>query len=218
MKTLLQFLVFVAFAAVGNAQFTGLYVTSSSGRLVGQGLSDFIPGVVFGNSEDGRLKVGLGEYSELLDAILAHWGVTVDFASVTPVIGQAYAVTDFQTSLFDSVGQPKPALNIERLQFDRWGLPERWVSPDFVTGSYKVIAYEVDDQGNLLSGAIDVLQYEGSTPQFTFASWRMNSDIPFTASTIPEPSTYAMIAGLGILGFVVWKRRKPFSTSSVSVG
>jgi hypothetical protein len=40
--------------------------------------------------------------------------------------------------------------------------------------------------------------------------------ITIGASAIPEPSTYAAFAGLGVLGFAVWRRRKSVSTKQTA--
>jgi hypothetical protein len=41
-----------------------------------------------------------------------------------------------------------------------------------------------------------------------FGEWTMMTEADFTGSAIPEPSTYAAIAGISMLGFAMWRRRR----------
>lgn len=41
-----------------------------------------------------------------------------------------------------------------------------------------------------------------------WGQWTMMTEATFTASAIPEPSTYAAIAGAAMLGFAIWRRRR----------
>ena len=41
-----------------------------------------------------------------------------------------------------------------------------------------------------------------------WGEWTMMTEATFTASAIPEPSTYAVIAGVAMLGFAIWRRRR----------
>jgi hypothetical protein len=82
--------------------------------------------------------------------------------------------------------------------------------------SVQVLEYDVVN-GIIVSAAIDFYLTEAiRNDPWILGSVRYNSTIPLTTS-IPEPSTYGVLAGISILGFVLW-RRKARRTSSVSAG
>jgi hypothetical protein len=69
-----------------------------------------------------------------------------------------------------------------------------WVSDTFGGGGLSVAQGESLD---LLNGRLALTYMSGSDLMYSYAS----------VSAVPEPSTYAAIAGCGALGLAVWRRR-----------
>jgi hypothetical protein len=70
-----------------------------------------------------------------------------------------------------------------------------WVSDTFGSGALSVAQGESLD---LLNGRLALTYTSGSDLMYSYAS----------VSAVPEPSTYAAIAGGGVLGLAVWRRRR----------
>jgi len=73
----------------------------------------------------------------------------------------------------------------------------------------------IDDTYSLATGSVTIASYSGSAP--TNGSYSVfladsNGKNLGAGSAVPEPSTYAMLAGFGVLGFAAWRRRATKNT------
>ncbi len=92
-----------------------------------------------------------------------------------------------------------------------------------LSGWFKVYDFVTGSDGKVVSAAFDFYQLDSNNAEWwNFGSIRYNSAIEITtysASAIPEPSTYAVIIGVAALIIALWYRRKATTNNSVlSVG
>lgn len=88
-------------------------------------------------------------------------------------------------------------------------------------GAFTVYDFVTAADGRLMSAAIDFILFEElDVNNWIFGSLRYYSSVPLTTdiSAIPEPSTYAAIAGAAMLGIAtVAKRRKHINSAKPTV-
>lgn len=113
------------------------------------------------------------------------------FLSVTAQALPSNAATTFAVMLVDS------GAVIARAAFDL---------SQFPTGSFSTQIVALTFGGGFNSNSIDSIIVSGDTLGGT-ANFRVSFDQIAAVSAVPEPSTFAAIAGVLVLGFVAWRRR-----------
>jgi hypothetical protein len=87
----------------------------------------------------------------------------------------------------------------------------------FTTGTQNTVQIPLTTWGNVNPAAITGWTIGGGTAGVV--AFRMTFDnLSLSATAVPEPATSAALAGLGALGFVVWRRRRNSSVAEKSTG
>jgi hypothetical protein len=217
MKTLLILGIFAVLAAVSNAQTTAFYYTSSPTSWVGHGNTE----VLTSDQWIDRASLTLIKNNWYYDFKTIE-KISFDFRPTNSQLGGNWSLefsspgdTVFQIGeVYQGTRSPFQSSSTAGLSFYGNGRGD-----NELTGSFIIFDLTTGANNTVISAAIDFMQYdEGNLSHWNFGSLRYNSSIPidYSPSTIPEPSTYTAIVGAVTLGFVVWKRRKDASTSSVS--
>lgn len=78
------------------------------------------------------------------------------------------------------------------------------------SGGFTAATYTLFNFSGATTSSFDVSDFTFGTTisGYTYSLGIVGSTLQLTASAIPEPSTYAALAGLGALGLVFWRRRR----------
>ena len=138
--------------------------------------------LVLNNSDTTSLTIDSGTFSSNYDASHAHVSVSID-------------------------GQEGQGKVVDGEQFGVDKLCETIPANTFIAGTTYQVEIDFDtivDGPNDISGLYDGdPAYSGAQSVATYSS-----KTTFTILAIPEPSTYAAIAGMGALGLAFWQRRR----------
>jgi hypothetical protein len=213
MKTFLKGLTALFFviisAALAQAE-TAFYFTSTPQSWVGHGETAVVSpsdGWTFavGPNYSAPLANGLSIYMNKRTNGYEWW--TLDFRAPNGgaiEIGKTYQATRFPFETFYSPG-------LGGLDFSGNGRGN-----NTLTGWFKFSDMQISGT-TLTSVAVDFYQAdEGFSTWSNYGSFRYNSSIAPMASalavgSVPEPSTYALLFGVGALGLAAFKRRKSVS-------
>jgi hypothetical protein len=152
---------------------------------------------------------------------------TYTLNSISLALGSANGINDFTVNLMTDSGANTPGTLIGTLSgpvsptstnnflFSASGLTlnantSYWVTMGFTSGAG---SYEVQ-LTNTLAGATGPWTLNGNAGYFS-GSWiaggmggANNLLLSVQATAIPEPSTYALLFGVGVLGLAAWRRRR----------
>ena len=167
------------------------------------------------NHNDGRYADG--SFTKLKDGIatVPVWGGSSSSVDVSPLVGWQNAVqvrfefsapVAIQTATFyfaDSNGAAGVAFprELTLLNSANNGPGSMSVSDPSGAGSTMPVTFN-------LNGLVTDHLILGIPAQDFVGGWTMMTEATFTTSAIPEPSTYAAIAGAMGLGVAVWRKRK----------
>ncbi|MDO8541532.1 MAG: PEP-CTERM sorting domain-containing protein [Opitutaceae bacterium] len=117
---------------------------------------------------------------------------TNTFLSVSAQMLATNAATSFAVTLVDTGG--KTAFST-------------FSAVDFVTGSYTTITGALTFQAGFVPASINSMIISGNQSGGS-AQFNISFDNIAATSAIPEPGTYAALAGAVALGFAAWRRRR----------
>ncbi len=219
MKTLLLLaIMFVVSATVVKGQVsTGFFFTASDGRTTSVNTSEYL---FVGATDGSHLEFNVEKaHAKWLMYFQSPQGESL-------LVGTKYFINDWtvdysKLNSWNTIsGQPVGMFILEN-----WDMPQGQF-PTKVSGSFTILELEYNVVTGVVSSfAVNFQQFNVGVadrgPDSIYGSIRYNSAIALSdggtgyLSAIPEPSTYAAIAGALMLGVAVWFRRKAKPDSSV---
>lgn len=127
-----------------------------------------------------------------------------------------YNLTPFDASAMHSItitgqldaGNAATSFNVQFFD-DSFGAHAFTISSSsFLTGATTTVSIPIDSWGGINSAQLNAWTIGGGGTTTTGPAFRMTLDqLALSSSAIPEPGTYAALAGVAVFGFVVWRRR-----------
>ena len=180
-----------------NASLSGADIASIA-NITGD-LSGHVGSVILGNTFTG-FTANFASTSTLSFNLGAnHFVDTVDTTSQALI--RAGSGTDVTTAVFNG----KFSIDLTAANTtagNTWSLVDANHLNETYGGSFSVVSTALDTFAN--NSGVWTLMKDGNTWSFD----QSLGVLSVSASSVPEPATYATLAGLGILGFAAYRRRK----------